>query len=499
MKRIVYSTIACTLAVLSITGCEKMADFGDTNVNPEATENPSTSGLLTNVLSGLAKYSCGVTGSIANPAAIYCQYTAETYIVWHGLYDNNRDSPMGYYSADLYDLQNIIDLNTNVSTRDDAALNGDNENQIAIARILKAYIYWYLTDCWGDVPYKEALKQNPKVSYDTQESIYKDLINELSEAVAQITSENSVKGDFVYDGDMIKWRKLANSLRMLISLRLSKQYPLPTDYAAIQFQSALENAAGSIEANESNFQLIYPGGNFKNPYYIMYDGSSGEVGESATMTSLLDSLNNDQRQTVFGSTATGEPSSLGVPVGISYPSNFQWCQANPDYCYIFHPDYRQQTSPVYLITASHVLLARAEAADRGWTSETPNTTTLYQEGITQSFLQWGLDAPDASYFNSTNVALPEAPGSGANLKQIATQQYVAYYPNGVQGWCTWRKTGFPTLSPAPDAVNIPPAIARRFMYGLKDYENDSLNVQEAVDRLPGGDEMESRVWWDREN
>ena len=493
MKRKVYISIVYGLMWVTIIGCEKLADFGDTNVNPETTENPNTAGLLANVLSGIAKYSCG---NLIPPAAIYCQYVAETYYVWYGLYQENSFSPMDYYSDDLMDLQNIININIDESSREDAAFNGDNESQIAIARILKAYIYWNITDCWGDIPYIDALKQNSEVSYNTQETIYKDLINELTEAVAQFTSENPVKGDIIYNGEIPKWKKLANSLRMIMSLRLSKQYPLATDYAAIQFQLALEDAAGVLETNDNNFQLNYPGGYFRNPFY--YEGYNTLIGESATMTTLLDSLGNDQRQSAFGSTFNGDPSTLGVPVGINYPANVNWCQANPTYCNFLHPDYRQQNSPVYLITASHVLLARAEAADRGWTSETPNTNTLYQEGITQSFLQWGLDAPDASYFNNINVVLPYIPGTGANLKQIAIQQYVSYYPDGVQGWSNWRRTNFPVLSPAPEAENIPPTIARRYMYGQEDYENDSTNVQEAVDRMPGGDQMESRVWWDKE-
>ena len=146
-----------------------------------------------------------------------------------------------------------------------------------------------------------------------------------------------------------------------------------------------------------------------------------------------------------------------------------------------------------------MLLARSEAADRGWTSEIANTNVLYQEGITQSFLQWGLSPPNVAYFNHVNVALPETPGTGANIVQIATQQYLAFYPNGVQGWSNWRRIGYPVLLPATDARNNPPTIPRRYKYGPADIDLTPEGVKEAVARLPGGDEMESRIWWDREN
>jgi hypothetical protein len=216
------------------------------------------------------------------------------------------------------------------------------------------------------------------------------------------------------------------------------------------------------------------------------------------MTTLLQSLNNDQRQVAFGSDANGFPSNAGVPYGRNDIFIASWIDANPTWCYIFNPEYRKETSPVYIITASQILLARAEAADRGWTSETPNTATLYQEGITLSFLQWGLDAPDITYFNSPNIALAEPPGTGANLEQIAIQQYVAFYPDGVQGWSNWRRTNYPELVPAPDASNNPKVIPRRYMYGPEDYTLTKASVEEAVARLPGGDRMDSRVWWDKE-
>ena len=83
-----------------------------------------------------------------------------------------------------------------------------------------------ITDRWGDIPYSDALKGDPNVTFDTQEVIYKDLIKELTEAVAQFTTGGAaVKGDIIYGGDIAKWKKFANSCRMLMALRLSKVYP----------------------------------------------------------------------------------------------------------------------------------------------------------------------------------------------------------------------------------------------------------------------------------
>jgi hypothetical protein len=493
MKKIAYYKIAAFTLAFSfiLQGCDSLEDFGTTNVNPGATNNPITSALLTNVLSAIGSYAA------INGPALYCQYFSETQYPELSLYVANLSTPSTVYATYLYDLQNIINTNTDEATKATAALNGANENQIAIARILKAYLYWNLTDRWGDIPYSDALKGNPNVTYDTQESIYKDMIKELTEAVAQFTTGAPIKGDIVYNGDISKWKKFANSMRMLMALRLSKVYSGASDYAATQFKAALNDPAGSISNNADNFTIKYlnTGSNpvelsFKNPNYNRYDGRK-DYGESQTMTDMLNSLS-DGRQSAFGAAANGSPSSKGVPFGRVRTYIDPWCQQNTDYCYVLAPAHRQETSPLHVIHAAAVLLARAEAADKGWTTE--NTLNMYKAGVSASFQQWGLSAPPDEYFNNANAALGAA---GTNLKPIAIQQWIAWYPDGCQGWANWRRTNFPTLLPAPDASNSPKVIPRRYCYGTADYNLTKTGVEAAVARLTGGDKMDSKVWWDK--
>ncbi len=286
-----------------------------------------------------------------------------------------------------------------------------------------------------------------------------------------------------------------------MALRLSKQYPGASDYAATQFKAALADAAGHISTNADNFKLDYVGGNFRNPYYNMYDGRK-DYGESKTMTDALGTLGGDSRLSVFGATSTGAASTQGVPYGYKRETVTAWTNANPNYAYVFAPAYREQTDPhFHSKSIQSVLLARAEAADRGWTSETANTELLYVAGIGASFDQWGLATPDAAYFAGPNVDLTSAFGTGANVAKIGLQQWVAYFPDGIQGWSNWRRLGVPALLPAPDATNDPKEIPRRYMYGTTDYSLTKAGVEEAVARiLPAGvgDKMNGRVWWDKQ-
>jgi hypothetical protein len=494
MKKSIITALA--LVIVFFTSCDKLSDFGATNVNPAATNEPITAALLTNVLAGTGT-GYGAFAATWAGQGLYAQYFSETQYPDFSCYALNQASPMAIYSGAIYDLQNIIIKNTDDATKAAAALNGENNNQIAIARILKAYIFWTLTDRWGDVPYTTALSGDPNVTYDTQEVIYKDLIKELTEAIAQFTAGGApIKGDIIYSGDLSKWKKAANSMRMLMALRLSKVYTGAADYAATQFKAALADAAGSISTNADNFKLVFPGGNFKNPFYNMYDGRK-DYGESATMTALMGTLS-DPRQAVFGATVNGAPTTLGVPYGRARAFIDPWCQANPTYAYVFAPAYRQPTSPLFIVTAAQTLLARAEAADLGWTSETANTNTLYVNGITANFDQWGLAAPSAGYLSGGSVVLPAAAGTGLNAAVINLQQYVAYFPDGMQGWSNWRRTGVPTLAPAPDATNTPKVIPTRYVYGTTDYSLNAAGVAVAITGLgANGDKMDSKVWWDK--
>jgi len=83
------------------------------------------------------------------------------------------------------------------------------------------------------------------------------------------------------------------------------------------------------------------------------------------------------------------------------------------------------------------------------------------------------------------------------LKQIATQRYIAFYPNGLQGWNIWRKTGYPTLTPARDATNTSKLIPRRYVYGTNEYGTNKAATDAAAAAI-GGDNQDNRVWWDKQ-
>jgi hypothetical protein len=454
---------------LFFTSCKRYSsDFGDTNVNPGAVNAPILSALLTNVEAGLGGYAASTRGGL------YCQYFSETQYTDVSLYSLPQLDFEGRYSGAMYDLQNIINYN-----------KSNNMNQVA--RIIKAYIFSQTTDVWGDIPYSQALTGNRLPAFDAQKAVYEGCITELTQAVAAFDNLSAVTGDIIYNGDVSKWKKFANSLRMRLALQLTKRYPAAGAYSATQFALALNDAGGYISDNADNFTLAYPGGSFKNPWFSLYDGRK-DYGESDQMVSLLGSIA-DARQSVYGT------STAGVPYGRVRNYVDPWCQANPSWSRILVDAKRTEASSVVMLGAAETFLARAEAADRGWTSE--NLNTVYQAGVNASHIQWGLAAPNASYFAQSGVTLASAQGTAANIRNIAIQQYIAAYPDGTRGWNIWRRTGYPVLTPAVDATNSSKQIPRRYTYGQTSYGSNTAAVTAAAAGLTGGDTQDSKIWWDQ--
>lgn len=466
MQRLVVLPLALGLF---FTSCKRYSsDFGDANVNPGVTSTPVMAALLTNVEANLSGYGAATRGGL------YSQYFSETQYTDVSLYSLPQINFENEYSGILNDLQNII--NTNASN-----------NMTQVARILKSYFFSTITDRWGDVPYSQALSGNKTPVFDKQADIYPALIKELAEAVAAFNSSSVISGDVVYGGNAAKWKKFANSLRMRLALQLTKKFPAAGAYAAVQFNAALNDAGGYITDNADNMKVVHPGGGFKSPWYNLYDGRK-DFGESDVMVGLMSSLG-DGRQSAFGTSTTG------VPYGRTRAFVDPWTSANPNWARILRDDLRYETGTVVILTAAETFLARAEAADRGWTSE--NMNTVYQAGINASFAQWGIAAPAGSYFTQSGVALANPAGTAANTKNLAIQQYIAAYPDGLRGWNIWRRTGFPVLTPAVDATNSSKQIPRRYTYGQTSYGTNTAAVTAAAAALPGGDTQDSKIWWDQ--
>lgn len=460
MKKLFLSITLVALTILS--SCD-LVEFNNINNNPNQPSDAAAPQLIANAMLSLP-------GLSSSPNAQFmAQYLAETQYVDASLYPEGGTSFYGWYQGPLVNLKTAEEIAT-------------TENQKAVARILKAYIFWNITDRWGDIPYSEALQGTEEFTpvYDTQESIYEDLFAELKAATAQIDVSGTLSNDIIYEGNMEKWVKFSNSIRLLMALRLSEVDPT---LAETEFSDALDD--GVFESNEDNF-LFQHLANANNQNYWYGQIVEPPIREWWALTiSLVDLMEpvNDPRLPIYGNEAKDGGGYVGLQFGEEDSIGTE------DFS-LLGSDIYAQDAPVYLVTYAEILFARAEAAVLNWTTEDPATN--YNAAIENSIAQWTGDASLAANY----LAQPEIVYDAGNaIEQISTQRYIHLFMHGYQAWAEWRRTGYPNNLVQPNGNAVP----LRQSYTSDEALNNTENYEEAIQRQFGGENsIYGRLWWDED-
>ncbi|WP_424495063.1 SusD/RagB family nutrient-binding outer membrane lipoprotein [Salinimicrobium sp. GXAS 041] len=461
MKKILLVVLSCSLFM-------SCSDFDeDININPNIPSEASGTQLIANAQLYLPGLSSSPQGEFL------AQYLAETQYVGVSLYPEESTSFYGWYQGPLMNLQSVLN-----SEEDLSATEGPVANQIAVAKILKAYFYWNMTDRWGAIPYSEGLQgaDNYTPAYDSQEAIYTNLFQILEEANNSIVS-GSISNDLIYDGDMSKWKKLGNTIRLLMALRLSEVDP---EWGSQEFNAAL--SAGIMESNDDNllFQHLADANN-QSYWYGQVVASNREWW--ALTTSLVEDMEpvNDPRLAVYGNPAR----ESGEYVGMDYGDTENL--GTEEYS-LLGSDIFAQDAPVYLVTYAQALFAIAEAAERGWVTE--DAETYYNMAVENSIEQWTGSTEGADEF----LSRPEiAYDAAAPIESIANQRWVHLFMNGYEAWSEWRRTGFPDDLTEPEGRPIP----TRLSYPDNEAFNNADNYENALQTYLGGeDNIYGMVWWD---
>lgn len=380
-------------------------------------------------------------------------------------------------------------------------------NKQAIARIMKVYIYQHMTDLYGDIPYSQAVKAIEDIetqpAYDTQQRIYENMLDELEDATNDL-DENRISyssQDLIYGGDIGKWRRFGNSLRLRIALRMSYA---DESLATSQISSLL--GADLIEDNDGN-AFVTTSTDYEsnqNPIYNELIRVGGTLGQFMGQ-SIIDLLkyNNDPRLTIIAEPTlnsseeaekNNDPGLLvyrGRPLGLDGSEEREHYQMR-DISSI--GEYFQQ--PVIDMSAlyySEVCFALAEAKLR---FDLGNKTAdeWYQAGIRADMDRYGIgEAEITNFLNSPAGTLTGT--DEEQLEQILSQKNIALFPNATEAWSEWRRTGYPKILIGSMQGETNGQIPRRINYPYDEANLNSSNYQEASNRM-GGDLLTTRIWWD---
>ena len=405
----------------------------------------------------------------------------------------------GAYSREMKNVVDIIDETKN---------NSETANINAIAKIMKVMIGHRITDIYGDVPYSEAgvgfSEGIVAPKYDTQQDIYNSFFIDLEESFNQLSADGgTVKGDLFYGGDIDSWKKLANTLRLRLGMRISEVNPIEAEK---QVKAAIQN--GVFESNYDNC-ILYHGdvtfsgtGDFRGNG--LAQGFQGSAHSDRFTSLLIDFLrdNGDPRLTMlatpkissefWGPIQPGEELYVGIK-----PGSFGWDHpGGSNAASGIQGYYKTNETPYLHVSYSETQLLLAEAAQRTWVSG--STDEYYKKGVEAGIQQLEVyGAPAASQSDIDNYLLANPLASGTEMEQIGTQLWITYLFNSIEAYSNQRRTGYPELIPitASDS-ETGGVVPKRLYYPGDELQKNEINYLDALSRIGGSNDWLQPVWWD---
>ncbi|MDQ8750506.1 SusD/RagB family nutrient-binding outer membrane lipoprotein [Elizabethkingia miricola] len=550
MKKIKILPAITLGALLVLASCQDQS-LEDINRNPNDPERVFSSGLMNSATKELmdATRNGFESGRMSLP---WIQYSAQVAYTEEDRFQFRETSSQALYS-NLYkvilDFKSIIDLNTDPSRIVEMKQYGDTQNQIATARIMLAYSFSILADTFGPVPYwsygnKDAdfqglnLEKYPMPLYASQEKIYTDILKELKEASQQLnTSEPGLAGDVIYNRDVLKWRKFANSLRLRIANRLKDAIPGANAHIQDAIASGLmaSNSDNAVQKYQNDKLLPSPmfnsvfvqnrtdfkitntmvntlkgllGGFSLDPRLFKYAAPVYRVDNNDNY--IIDPNSNDKvkvaidpNQAAFEYTNSSRLDNyVGLPYGLTRTmvarqdaAGTSWWSNN-----IIKADFGE-----VLMEYSEVQFILSEI--NGWSD------TNYKAAVRASMEKWNVPA---SSINTFVNSLP-----AANKANVLNQKWVALYMQPQEAYAEWRRTGYPNFLIKPGDVNnlVIPAVDGATTYAFIPISPSDYTLTEMPSRItypvtlaklnpsgyasgvknlgPGGDKLNTKLIWDK--
>ena len=519
----------------TVSSCDD--GFGDLNVNPTQSPDLEPAFQLTYNLTWLStnRYEHWRTNFILT--SCFIQHTAQT----AGYFEGDKYTyGIPSYNAALWDaaytreIKNLVDLIDR--TKDDPS----NANVYNAARITFVYAMSRMTDLYGDVPYfqagRGAIDREFFPAYDEQSAIYADMLSTLASAVSGFDDGATVPGDIFFGGDVAKWKKWGNSLRLRLGMRLSK-----VDAGTAQSEVSGAISGGVMESND-DIAMMTHNDQYSNGNSDVFAADKG-MRLSKTFTDMMISMG-DPRLPIFGAIYMDQATldTYSIPNAVAAPNDnspvsFMVVDATsgdnilanfmtdptgldglPNGTFgadlgdkekdrFIAPNYENllpRNVPYLHQTYAEVEFLLAEAAVRDWGGS--DAKTHYENGLRAMVEQMSLfpgssasivAAANIDEFVTNNSNGFEALSKDDQLKKIGEALWSSLYLDGYEAFAHWRRTGYPELVPVNADGNVTGGtIPRRCHYPQSEAGNNKDNYLSAIGRMSDGDSYTSRVWWD---
>ncbi|RNI31090.1 SusD/RagB family nutrient-binding outer membrane lipoprotein [Rufibacter latericius] len=488
MKRYIKSckTILLAVALVMASSCD---DFLDVNTSPNNLPSSEVQYILPGAELGIG-FAMGNTIQLVN--SLWVQHMAGT---------GTQSDPYDRYNIGPNDLDNEWDL-MYASLLDDlqqVKVQGREEGNFihaGMAGVLQAYTWAVTTDIWGDVPFSQALSfdQSATPVYDPQQNIYAGILTILNEAIADLGKTNAIassEGDLIYSGDVAKWTKAANSIKLKLYIQSRKK-------------NAAEATAGIndliaqgqlITSNADNLNVpFFASSGAQNPLY-MYNHLT-RPNDMIASSRFIDSMQvlNDPRLPAILTQSGG--AYIGYDNGAHTVLNFTSANRSRWGLYIvgkgqtaangtINVSVAGDQAPFRLITSYMVYYWLAEAALTLGTSGDP--ATLYRQALQANFddissflgaayTPANFTADAQTYIAAREAAFNASSSAEGKLNVLIRDKWVSSAGNAYEAYNDYRRTGYPRLELPQNALAGVNRIPTRWPYVQGEIQSNKDNV-----------------------
>ncbi|GEP91845.1 Starch-binding associating with outer membrane [Chitinophaga terrae (ex Kim and Jung 2007)] len=507
-KLISKISVIALAAGLGFSGCTNK--FDNINTNPDKASSASSEWLATNILTAVTSKDISQGTNFRQP------FTLGKYIGWTEMvsdYQYNRMVRVDF--GRLLVLRDIDPMIKNASTAD---LKNTFEG---FGHFIRAWQFFQTTMQVGDIPYTEAIQGASgliKAKYNTQKEVFQGILSELDQADQLLAKGVNFSGDFIYQGNVDKWRRLANSFQLYVLINLYKK-TADADLDVINKFKAVAARPLMRDIND-NFAVTYTASaGYCYPWSSTPAQLNSFLDYPVLSSYLLDPMKATQDRRLFymaepspaqlsaGKAASDYSAYLGIDpadelgVIVTNKKAGKSCAVNKRYEEMYNAE------PVGLLNYWDIQFILAEATVRGWITGT-DAQTYYANGIKSHMNFIAKYAPasyahgmamDDAYINAFPASVALSGSAGDQIKQIITQKYIAgFFQNAdFTAWYENRRTGYPVFTLNKNTnLNTPASVLPlRWMYPQKELDYNADNVTKALkDQYNGNDDPSNAMW-----
>lgn len=559
-----YITIVLAAAFASV-GC---AHFDDMNKNPYVVYETNSESFVQPMIYGAQKQIAYCEYYLMGELmqwTVNTNYESSAQLTYNYVLSENNCRMMWSLYNQFGNAQYMLDL-----ARKECENGGGNPAMIGVALTLRSWIGHILTDTYGNVPYSKAgqiaLQGDTfeyTTPYDEQKDIYVDLLRSMEEANQCFAKAKEMKDsgalssldfnpicDFMYDGNIEKWHRFANSLYLRLLMRASNK-ALEESEGIIALGEEFGDLNVIAKINEIYDSYLSGAGDYpvmrniddsarlqfsskdSALYTSFYSTTSGNWNGQAACKTLVDwmLITDVNGKALYNSADEQNPDkpwdpryfryftkALGAPSQVTREEMREYFESNvssagnsligryPKGGYTGTHIGDLKMDPKYsLLNYDEIIFIFAEAGARGWIPMSQKAyKDLYLEANRQSILLWQdgwekatdyYTAQSPEVINFINYLDNEFDYNKA-VETIMRQKYVATFWVGVEGWADYRRTGYPILKTNGDAAQNKQILPTRLRYPSTEAFQNAKHYTEVVNGWLGGENnMVTDMWF----